>query len=545
VCPNANTVRSNYHLRSSMTCTSSKSGSVTPAQSCQKTIASWRSCSLLWPSLTRLRSEYTKPIRAFEGGKAFVTVDGIFGEASINIVGVNRSNAIDYESGKLSARGTWKGWRSGVGEPARLSSIMMFAISVAFAAPLLALVKWPSFAICLSARTRAGKSITTLMAASVPGIGGIDDLITWNIKDARLEQRLAEYNDTIFPIDDLMGMAGGDKEKYLRIRDLAYKFAQGWATGRHDSFTQTHGGVHERWRCIVLTSHEKPISDLARAAGLEWQHGEALRLIDVPATFEGLDHAFDRLPASLATGNFQNWKNDTFKKIADACYYNHGKAFRKYIKTLIANPNLEEYIHSKIMYFVNKARDEFDGGVARDVAEKFGLIYAGGRLGIRCGLLPWDKGELLDAVMKCHVGARKLLPDEGIALREGIAALRARLRELLVMPATSQQTNMTANFDEVDGYRRRQKKCTRYIIKREAFNAVFTSRTQKTLVIGWLIENQRITRAVPNASAGADELKPKGQFFWPDGVRRRSYEIFWPRKRRAKKASARKPGRSV
>jgi len=147
--------------------------------------------------------------------------------------------------------------------------------------------------------------------------------------------------------------------------------------------------------------------------------------------------------------------------------------------------------------------------------------------------------------MKCHVGARKLLPDEGIALREGIAALRARLRELLVMPATSQQTNMTANFDEVDGYRRRQKKCTRYIIKREAFNAVFTSRTQKTLVIGWLIENQRITRAVPNASAGADELKPKGQFFWPDGVRRRSYEIFWPRKRRAKKASARKPGRSV
>jgi hypothetical protein len=112
-----------------------------------------------------------------------------------------------------------------------------------------------------------------------------------------------------------------------------------------------------------------------------------------------------------------------------------------------------------------------------------------------------------------------------------------------VLPEVSQHANVTANFNKVHGYRQRQEKVTRHIIKREAFNAVFTSSTQKSLVIDWLIKNQRITLAVPSASAGAAELKPKGQFIWPDGVRRRSYEIIWPRKRRASKAAAKRGGK--
>jgi hypothetical protein len=465
-----------------------------------------------------------------EDKTGFATVDGLIGVAPTNIVGVNRSNVIEHESGKLSTSGTWEGWRDDVGNLARFSSIMMFAICVAFAAPLLAFVKWPSFAICLFARTRVGKSITTLMAASVPGIGRIEDLITWNIKDARVEQRLAEYNDTIFPIDDLMGMAGKEKDKYLRIRDLAYKLSQGWATGRHDSFTKAHGGMQEHWRSIVLTSYEKSIRDLARAAKLERQHGEAVRLIDVPAIFDGLDHVFDRLPTNLATGNFQVWKKDTFKAIANASEHNHGEAFKHYIESLIADySSVDEYVEARIGHFVKKVCDDFDGDVARDVAEKFGLIYAGGRLAIRCGLLPWDRGVLLDAIAKCYKGALELLPDEGVTLRHGIAALRTQLGKLPALNSGSKQKNMKLNFKELDGYRQRQESVRRYLIKREVFNSVFASTKEKTLVMEWLVQKQRITLAVADGTPGAAELMPKGQFIWRDGVRRRSYEILWPR----------------
>ena len=146
-----------------------------------------------------------------EDGDAFVLVDGVIGDAATKIIGVNRAHSVNDPSGRLSNSGSWKSWRDTVAEPARLSTILMFGISVALAAPLLAIISRPSFTICLFGRTRVGKSIATLLGASVIGIAQIDDLITWNIKDARLEERISEFNDALFPIDDLSIMRGRQK----------------------------------------------------------------------------------------------------------------------------------------------------------------------------------------------------------------------------------------------------------------------------------------------------------------------------------------------
>jgi hypothetical protein len=468
--------------------------------------------------------------------KSFVLVDGVIGSAATKIIGVNQANSIDDPSGRLSRSGGWKSWRDTVAEQARLSTILMFGISVALAAPLLAIINRPSFSICLFGRTRVGKSVATLLGASIIGIARIDDLITWNIKDARLEERISEFNDALFPIDDLSNMKGSDNEKYLRIRDVAYRISQGWSTARHSSFTAAHGGVHASWRSIVLTSSERSIRELARAVKLERQHGEAVRLMDVPAVFDGLDHIFDRLPEDFDKGNFQDWKKDTFKNIADACEKDHGKAFRKYIKALIADRAEQKgYIEGKIAYFVKHVCDGFDGDVARDVAAKIGLIYAAGMLGIRCGLLPWAEAEQLDALTKAYIGARDLLPDDGVAVRQGIETLRAKLRQL---PRTSKTT--VPGYHNIDGYRERQKKVNRYVIKRDAFRSLFASEMQRALVIEWLIQKQRITLATAKASAGAPAPKPQGQFVWPDGKRRRSVRILWPRKPKVTKAANKK-----
>ena len=143
-----------------------------------------------------------------EDRKAFVLVDGVIGDAATEIIGVNQANAVNDRSGRLSNSGSWKSWRDTVAEPARLSTILMFGICVALAAPLLAVVKRPSFAINIFGRTRIGKSIATLLGASIIGIPRIAEMITWNIKDARLEERIAEFNDALFPIDDLSNMNG-------------------------------------------------------------------------------------------------------------------------------------------------------------------------------------------------------------------------------------------------------------------------------------------------------------------------------------------------
>ena len=298
--------------------------------------------------------------------KAFVLVDRVIGNSKTKIIGVNQANTVNDPSGRLSNKGSWKSWRDTIAKPAHLSTILMFAISVALAAPLLAIINRPSFTINMFGRTRIGKSIATLLGASIIGIARIAEMITWTIKDARLEERISEYNDALFPIDDLSNMDGSNKKKYLRIRGVAYRISQGWETARHSSFTAAHGGVHGRWRCIALTSSEKSILELARAVKLERQHGEALRLIDQPVIFDGLDHIFDRLPKNLNISNFQEWKKDTFKRIADACEKNHGKASRKYIKALIADrAKLEGYVQARIAFFMRHVCDEYDGDVAR------------------------------------------------------------------------------------------------------------------------------------------------------------------------------------
>jgi hypothetical protein len=478
-----------------------------------------------------------------ENGKTFVLVDGAIGENADQIIGVNRAYSVSDPSGRLSISGDWKSWRDTVAELAGHSTILMFAICVALGAPLLAIVNRQSFSINLSGRSRLGKTVATLMGASVIGTARTADLITWNITDARLEQRLAEFNDAIFPIDDLTTMRGTDKEKYQRVRELAYKITGGWTTARHDSFTLAHEGVHQDWNCIVLTSSEKSVRDLAHAVKLERQHGEALRLIDVPVMNDGQDHIFDRLTEDVDTSNFEAWKKTKFAKIADACEQNYGQAWRKYIESLIAEyPKLKKYVDERISFFERHACDDFDGDVARDVARKLGVVYAGGMLGIRCGLLPWEKGEILDAVSKTYLKARDLLPDDGVSLRLGIAALKDKRRQLPTVSLPPNKSDANRDYDKLDGYKQRLSKANRYVVKGESFRQIFSTTEQQALVTKWLIEKKRITLAIPKKPTGLSDRTPKDQFIWPDGERRRSIEIIWPLKqeKKQKKGVARK-----
>jgi len=483
---------------------------------------------------------YEKQTGWLKGRKAFVQVAGVIGNAEIEtkIIGVNQSKAISDRSGKQSAAGKWKTWRDTVAGPARYSTTLMLAICVALAGPLLDIVRRQSFAINLFGPSNAGKSMATLLAASVIGIARTLDLISWKITNARLEERLPEFNDSVFPIDDLNTMKGEYDEKYPRIRDLAYNIAQGQETARAAAYTAAHGGTHRTWNSIVLTSCEKSVHDMARLARLERQQGESRRLIDVPAAFDGLAHVFDRAPEDI--GDIDAWKGLTFAALSDAVEQNHGRAFRKYIKSLVARrETLREDVEKSVDYFIRRARKNSDGEIARDVTQKFGLIYAGGVLGIDCGLLPWTKRELLDAVMKSYIGARDLLPDSGVLLRRGKAAFKA-LRNRL--PIIRQKDRLTFSYQNSDGFKERVKDRNRYLIKGEVFNNAFSSIEERDLVVNWLIEKARITLATPKKSAAGLSRKPKEQPRWPDGERHRSVEIFWPRKQKMNEKKKKKTG---
>jgi hypothetical protein len=460
--------------------------------------------------------------------KIFVLPDGAIAAETTNIMGISRSCVGDGQTGRRAKSGTWFSSRDNVGQLSRLSSLLMLTSSAAFAAPLLAITGAQSFGLCIYGKTRSGKTVATVVGASVIGIKAEASLPSWNVTDAHLEERLAEFNDLLFPIDDFSSMKGNDKEKYLRIRGLAYTVSQGWSKGRHSSWKNE--GAQVGWRTILLTSSEKSIRNLAKEARVERQYGEALRLIDIPAVFDGCDHIFDRLPPDAPVQDLKKWKKELFASIAAECGANHGAALERYIERIItAEFAVKEYVNTAIAFFVQQVCEEADGDIARDVAGKFGLIYAGGMLAGRFGIVLWPQDELFDAIAKCFRAARDLLPDEGVALRQGIDILRACLRRLVRVKKLSKQELAATDWEKTDGYRWRPPGQDRYIIKCDAFNALFATSSQRDIVLNWLTEAHQITAAVADAGESPHERTAKRQFFWPDGKRRRSYEIVFPR----------------
>jgi hypothetical protein len=190
-----------------------------------------------------------------------------------------------------------------------------------------------SFSINVYGRSRTGKSMTTLAAASVYGIGRSEDLPTWVVTDTALGQTLPRFNDMLFPIDDLAAMEGSDREKYNRLHTLAYRLASGWEKGRDEGYMIERSSRRGKWRSIVLTQHENSISDMARKFGVERKQGEALRLIDVPAVLDGYEAIFDRVPADSAASAAR--RDPPFQAIFDGCAANHGVALDPYISCLI------------------------------------------------------------------------------------------------------------------------------------------------------------------------------------------------------------------
>jgi hypothetical protein len=61
------------------------------------------------------------------------------------------------------------------------------------------------------------------------------------------------------------------------------------------------------------------------------------------------------------------------------------------------------------------------------------------------------------------------------------------------------------------------------------FNALFATREQRKLVLNHLTENGQITMAIAKSGGASTVGKPQDQFIWPDGGRRRSYQITFPR----------------
>ena len=96
----------------------------------------------------------------------------------------------------------------------------------------------------------------------------------------------------------------------------------------------------------------------------------------------------EQCPLATLSGGTRN----TLISIRESCERNHGTTIRPYIEHLIANVDAVELtVKSQIAEFEKAVNASALDGALQHAAKNFGLIFAGGCLGIDAKLLPWDR----------------------------------------------------------------------------------------------------------------------------------------------------------
>jgi hypothetical protein len=393
---------------------------------------------------------------------------------------------------------------------------MVFAISAAVAAPLLGMAHLPSFGILVHGDGKVGKSTMLVAAASVGGYGRERDLPNFRATDAAFGEIPAAFNDSLLPLNELGLLKGSTTEKYRRLRDITYGFAEGRGTTYSKLVPIDRGSGGSQWLSISLATGEVTSNEIARDARETRMAGESVRWIDLAATRNEADDIFDRIPKKVPQAKRAEWAENRCAKIRDGCRRNHGVTIQQFIEHVIRNrKTVRKMLLSLRQEFLDRVIEAEDDAVVRHLAKCFGHIYAAGIIGAGSGTLPWQAKTVRKCIERCYRDARRELNTETDLLRDGLKILRAKMRAL-------RKANGSA-LESAEGFTAGGMS-NRTTMRAEAFKGWFPDVRQANLVLKFLRSKNGLPSR-PTPKPGTAIVWAESQPEWPDGLRRRSIVI--------------------
>jgi len=401
-------------------------------------------------SKPRRRFLYCARVGWRPGGCGFVTPKGIIGCSKVNRRPLPPLWLGERHQMALREAGTWETWRDTVGKLALRSDVAMLAICAAFAAPLLWFTGRQSFGINLFGRAKAGKTTALLAGASVIGLGREADLPNWGATAAAKGESVRMYNDMLFPLNEVGLLGGSKKRAHPEIRESIYRLGEGHERLRHTQSLFSAPAASSEVRTIFFSTAEHSFDEYAAFAGETRDEGEYARCFDVPVNRPNRHSIINRFPAKLPKEKRRRWAEDRVIELRKACQANHGTAFLRHIDHLIAS---RDTLKARIEHYMREM-DQFEQrsvvkGALEHARQNFGLLYAGGRLAIDAGVVPWKPDQLLRAVATCWQCALDVHGQKKDALTQAKRALRANLKSEKV-----KKRGPSASFSpaDADGY---------------------------------------------------------------------------------------------
>jgi hypothetical protein len=431
-------------------------------------------------------------------------------------------------TGQSRMRGTLEGWKNLVGV-AQHSTMITMALCATFAAPLLALVGRPSFALVLFGPSRVGKSFAQTVAASALGFGREQDLPSLNATRAGLQAAALSFNDHMLPINEVGTARGPKKEVYVALRDTTYALMNGQDTLRHPSWTGA-GGAASTFQVICLLSSEISPDAWAARNGETRDEGEMARLIGVPVLASGCHTIFDLPPSNLAGKALLAWEKAQFQRLRRELPNQRGVAFRDYLDALFED--LEEHAalaRELVAWFEAKVAKPTMSPVARDIVAKFGVLYAGGILAVDADVLPLDRKAVFPAIRRACLAALAEMPDPAGELRADLANLKERLAGGAILDLDACTQKEKRMMHNADGFQRPRQNGNgkEYVVRAQVFAGWFGTPVRSRRILEWLADEGFLDHARDKVAKRSNEWAQK-QVTWPDETRVRSISVYLP-----------------
>lgn len=331
-------------------------------------------------------------------GDCFVFPKETIGQSIVERV-VFQTPCHDLQSYAIS--GTLDDWQQHLAVICRGNSRLLFALSIAFAAPLLSPLHLEGGGFHFRGQSSTGKSCALKIAASA--CGGDKHVRSWRATSNAMEGIAAWHNDGLLCLDEI-----GEVDP-AEVGAIAYMLANGGGKGRLHK--QGHLRKSPFWRVLFLSSGELSLSEHMQQAGKQAKAGQEVRLIDIPSD-TGKYGIFEELHGYSSADALA-------KAIPQLCHQYHGTAVRAFIEIFIqkraeAIPHIKKIMEGFTQkYLPHNA----DGQVSR-VLSRFALVAVAGELATLFGITGWELGEASNGVGTCFMA--------WLAKRGGIGSLEEK-----------------------------------------------------------------------------------------------------------------------
>lgn len=291
----------------------------------------------------------------------------------------------DGAASSFKIKGTARQWREKIGALCVGNSRLTFAVSAAFAAPLVRLLGIASGAFHFVGSSKDGKSTVLLAAASV--CGSPEHRRTWRSTDNGTEFVAAATSDALLILDEL-------KQCPPHVAsEIIYMLGNDQGKTRGAKV----GGVRDsaRWRLLALSAGEIGITAHLAAANLKPHAGQLVRFAEVPSD-AGVGHgAFEELHGRSDHLALAKDLIGLAGKVHGAPLIDYlGKLSGELVDVLSQWPEFRRQFETRFI-----SADA--GAQARDVVERFAMVAYGGELASAWGMTGWPGGAAIEAAGKC------------------------------------------------------------------------------------------------------------------------------------------------